>query len=457
MKNYLFSSVSYKKWYFAFLLLNLSIGASNILLPLYVVSSAVKGNLVSVGVIMAAFEVAAIIGGIVWGIVSDALHKHKVILLIGIVGSGISFISIAAAQSFGSITFWFGAFGFFQAAANTVSILLIMDTVAHHLWEEHIGGLQQATNFGQVLGMILGGMSGLFGGYRGIFVLLGGLALIGVAFANKYIQEKFAPGFVRHVRHDLNPDHIVKWFGLAVEHLISHPLLFHHRATKEGLKTITQTVNFYTFLFAWLLINTGASIFYTPMPIFLNKVAHIDAAQVFLVFALGYGIGLFFYGIGSQLGEKMGNRRALIYAVLGRVIGAALLAAMALGFVNQWPVVIVIIVFIGFAVLWSIIGVVAPALVPELYVLPNTSTAFGVFTAVSSLGGVIGSLLGGWSADMLGFPAYFALTALVLAASIVVLMRVKKGRKAEEEQLTPLSGMPVVTPMTDIISRNPST
>jgi hypothetical protein len=33
---------------------------------------------------------------------------------------------------------------------------------------------------------------------------------------------------------------------------------------------------------------------------------------------------------------------------------------------------------------------------------------------------------------------------------------VKKGRKAEEEQLTPLSGMPVVTPMTDIIPRNPS-
>ncbi|TVT96003.1 MFS transporter, partial [Haloferax volcanii] len=87
-------------------------------------------------------------------------------------------------------------------------------------------------------------------------------------------------------------------------------------------------------------------------------------------------------------------------------------------------------------VTWAVIAVTATGLVTRLAPDRIRGEALGAYTALSSLGGGVGSVLGGLVADAAGYVAAFGLAGVVVGcALVVVLLTGGRGVAAGEQSL----------------------
>ncbi|MFB6252681.1 MAG: MFS transporter [Halobellus sp.] len=172
--------------------------------------------------------------------------------------------------------------------------------------------------------------------------------------------------------------------------------------------------------FAATVFFAGFSAFFGPLPAFLVDAGY-GTSEVFALFIVNSATSAVAYAragtlaserdsVGLQLGA-LGFRTGVFPTVA--VAGAAIAPPFGL--------VAVAGLFIGIGVSWAVIAVTAMGL--ETRVAPERARAeaLGLYTAIGSLGGGIGSALGGAVAEGLDYLAAFIVASgLVAGAALVV-------------------------------------
>jgi MFS family permease len=174
-----------------------------------------------------------------------------------------------------------------------------------------------------------------------------------------------------------------------------------------------------------VLFFTGFSAFFAPLPLYLTGAGFSSDLVFGLYLVSSLGSAAFYAGAGRLSGAY--DLRLLQAGALGlravamplvAVVGAALAAGpdglLASG---------LLFALIGLA--WAVIAVTGGTIVTRLAPASLRGEALGVYTALSTLAGGLGSIAGGALADAAGFVAAFggAGAVIVAGAAIVLALR----------------------------------
>ncbi len=151
------------------------------------------------------------------------------------------------------------------------------------------------------------------------------------------------------------------------------------------------------------------------------------AGIVLLLGALAQALTL---RVGGRLADRRGRRLAIM---LGSWLSAGFVALLAVPLVGPIGLVVAATAMAGFGVGAAFLASAPSAVVGDL---GRSGTRVAVFQMSSDLGAIVGPLIAGALVDASGYPAAFALSAVVLAAAGVAALRMPEtapgvpGRRA---------------------------
>jgi MFS family permease len=174
-----------------------------------------------------------------------------------------------------------------------------------------------------------------------------------------------------------------------------------------------------------VLFFTGFTAFFAPLPLYLTGVGFSSDLVFAFYLVSSLASAAFYTGAGRLSGEydlrylqtgALGLRGVVmpLVAVVGTALAASLVGVLA----N-----VALFVLIGIS--WAVIAVTAGTIVTRLAPASLRGEALGVYTALSTLAGGIGSIAGGALASASGFVVAFGVAGgvIVVGAAIVVSLR----------------------------------
>jgi MFS family permease len=406
-------------WFYSYLPQGVSGGATSALIPLF--AYALGGTLSDVGIIAAATSVASVPAFILWGSLSDRLARRKVFLLIGFLGSAISLFAMALSQTMSGFYLANLLAGFLGAASGPVGTVLLMETSDREEWPSRlalvgrIGALGWVGGLGLGIGWLVIGpqiLGAEVASMRALFVIGASLGLLAGLLAQFWTREPT-------VRVDRRQVHLVdahprvekgRFLPSRILHFISPT------AHRPGVR-LSRSLRIY--LLCVFLLFGGFTAFYGFFPIFLAQVYGLGSPAIFAVYIASQATSIAAYPRVGRWISARGDRSTQFYASLGRSIlfpsflfvgfaalpyGPRLAAALAL--------------HAGVGLCWSVINVAGSTLVSRLAPENGRAEAFGTYNAVQGFGSILGPLLGGFTAQFLGYgPAFGVSVTLILAGS----------------------------------------
>jgi len=267
--------------------------------------------------------------------------------------------------------------GFNPAATALVATNTPKEKVGYSL-----GVLQSGSVAGSIIGPLLGGFLGDYVGFRAIFVYTGVLILLAALIVLIFVKEDFKP-----------QDKTVK-------------------KTKIGydLKLIYSTQPLTALFIAAFMMQFATAIVFPVLPLYVGELNPPDGRISFFagLVAATTGIAnvLFAPKLG-KLGDKYGSEKILFYSLIGAAV-----FFIPQGFVsNVWELMF-----------WRLLlGVTIGGLLPSLNSLIRRfspvgmeSMIFGYSNSAIMLGNMLGPLLGGTLAGIVGIRNTFVLTGVLL-------------------------------------------
>ena len=389
-------------------------GALLPVIPLYLNAQGV--DLATLGVIIAAWPAARLVGEPVFGWLAD--HTARVPLMVaGLAISGI-FLALPLAVH-GAL-----AFLILRAIAGLATSLydpaargVLMDATPPERHGEAFGWYGAAQMSGLLLGPAIGGLgAAAFGGIGFVFVfggVTGVLAALAVALTVKDVPRR---GEVAPL-----PGSSLVDFSRDLPRIAEEPRAGLDAAAPDEPARPTRLFNrlLVAAVIANATANYGAGTYDTIWSIFLrDKGASLGLISLtFTMFAVPV---LLFGPIAGRLVDRRG---ALRFLILGSTLIG--LASVTYTFIVDpaWAVVIILFEATGFAMvnpaLYAIVARGSPS--------GKSSTAQGVFGAAGTVGFVISSLLAGWLATYdLRYPFYVFAGVTVVGLAIALIV----GRRA---------------------------
>jgi len=421
------------RWYYAFVFYKLSEGLSSLLIPFFV-KDVLKGELGTIGMVLSLTSVAAVPASILWGTLSDRLHKRKGLIIFGFVGSGVSFILMSLARNipqFGALSFFFGLS---SAALAPISAVLVMETSRREDWSEAFGIFNKVGGWGWVAGLTLGVI--LIPSFnrllprevslRVTFLLIGILPMISAYLAKIWIPEpKRKEDRMEYVKV------VGRYPGFEViEKVMYLPrrLLFFLNIGRVGKLGETLTNQLKWYLLATFLIFSGVLMSYTVFPLYLRDGLGIPEYWVYIINIVRTGSSSFFYAYAGVLAKRTGRGRLQLLGTASRssiFLFYGLLGFMELGFLRI-PLIILIDGFSGF--FWALIVVSGSTIVASLSKKGLEGEALGIYNTVIGISKIFGTLSGGYLTQWLGFFPNYVMASLLITLGALITMKVDKMR-----------------------------
>ena len=142
-------------WFMAVGLANLVLGTSSVLIPLML--SRVLGRSVgTLGILTGLASLVGVVGSLLWGRLSDAVHRRKPFVVVSYAVVGLCFLAMAFVPSFKYFLWINMLLNFFWVANASVTVLIVIENRGESSWEEKIGRLNQMGAMGWVLGLAVG-------------------------------------------------------------------------------------------------------------------------------------------------------------------------------------------------------------------------------------------------------------------------------------------------------------
>lgn len=406
-----------------------ALGGASLLVPLYVVQ--LGGSALVLGVLASAAALVGVPSALLAGRMADrtprlvALVEGALLLILAML------VILPFTSHLGIIVVLNAALWAAFAGAGPVLSLLAVADADESEWQHRIARLHTFQGWGWAVGLTLGTIwlsvveprLGRLVALRTYFVLCAGFvaaAALGLAFdaprgsTLRYFDPRRlrqalmrAPRMnVRGATFPFTPGRASEWAFRTMDP-----------------RTLAERFGASLSLYypAVLLVFAGFAVFFAPVPMYLDA-AGFPSGVIFGFYLLtGVGAALS-YGMAGRLAAEHGLGtlqcaglvvRGLAMpavALVGTLAGAALTGTVLLGGL-----------FAAIGVSWAMVAVTAATLVARLAPDGLRGEALGFYAATSAFGGAVGSMLGGWLAEI-GFGLAFGTAGalVLLGASLVV-------------------------------------
>ncbi len=391
------------KWFYSFVPFKLSTGGAAPLIPLLTMK--VGGGPAEVGAVNAIGSTASMLGGLLWGRLSDKLNRRKVFLLTGFLGTAVTSILFALARNVHQVMVVNALYTFFIASTIPVPILIITKAFRLEDWDYAIGRFNEIGGWAWVMGMVLGLLLAQLLSLRGIFMAMGIIGLLSLPLGAKTIREV-----------PLHVDRRVLgiYAGYVVEKFRYLPNMITHlpRFSTEGFgRLYTSTVLF------WI----GAMLYFTQFPVLLKN-RGLGATELYIMSIANSAISAYMYTrVGLRLKETGG------YGALKRGLslrGASFLLLAMSTFVEGS--VFLILAFVSYFIAgytWSYISISTSSIISHRAPPEKRGSLIGAYNLVSSMGAIIGNLISGLIVEGFGFAVDFTLAFIVIFLALFPILR----------------------------------
>ena len=421
------------RWLYGWGLGSVALGAASLLVPLYVVE--LGGDPVDLGLLGAVAALVGTPGALVWGRLADRTGDRRAVvvaslLAVAVVLGATPFLRTVAMVLVANALLWL-AF----AAAGPVLTLLVVADVPETRWNTEIAALNGYGGYGWAAGLGLGiawsatvgRLVGPAASQRYLFLACAATA----ATAAVLLRWTMPTPSERRIRR-LDRDRVGRVLtagrrGVRGATFQFTPTRLYWRT--RGLAPARMAERFTPTLAAYflgaVLFFTGFSAFFAPLPLYLTGAGFSSDLVFGLYLVSSLGSAAFYAGAGRLSGAY--DLRLLQAGALGLRAVAMPLVAVVGGVLAAGPDGLLasglLFALIGLA--WAVIAVTGGTIVTRLAPASLRGEALGVYTALSTVAGGLGSIAGGALADAAGFVAAFggAGAVIVAGAAIVLALR----------------------------------
>jgi len=428
-------------WYAAFFLANAVMGTSSILIPLKLDRIYHLGPS-HLGLLSSLTSAAAVIGSLLWGRLSDAVHRRKAFVVMSYLVVGIAHFGLALSTTFAGLVLHNAVLSLFWVANASVAVLLVIEGTDQRVWESHISALNLAGAVGWLVGLAAGG-----GIVSTALVLLSDRLGIQVLFVGLGVFALAASGLAAWLLPSPRPRYTERRFRgvmVAVGNLLLEawrysPLHLYHRISLRALPRLRKETRL--FLLASFLAFAGIGFFAVPLALLLSQRLGFSPSTVFFSYVLLHSGIVSAYPFALRRIRSRGNRRVQIQALSVRI---ALLAGAAgvlwSGARIPWPLTAPFLFVVGAT--WSFFQLSGVALASRLAAPENRGLALGTYNAIAGASTIVAGATSGYLAQHVGHHATYLASVALLLSAVTVLARlhdppIAGPQDAESDRLSP--------------------
>ncbi|MEN3010702.1 MAG: MFS transporter [Candidatus Bipolaricaulaceae bacterium] len=410
-------------WYWAFLVVNVALGAFSQLLPLYAYFLGAGAG--EVGLLAAVGSATHIVASLFWGKFADLSARRRPLVVLGFWGVAACYALLAFLARRGALFPLNAGATFLWMAAGTAATLLVLSAFPRERWEREIGRFNAFGGVGWTVGLILGAVwttllarfVGEGWGLRSLALLIALVAGLSGFLALRSLPEPRAKGRAGFWDWTLGLGTYV------VERLRYGPTyLLEALSPRQLLRFLQGRTAFGPELvlcyYGELLSFVGFALVFAPFPVFLRQKLGWPNELVFALYVAHHALGIFAYDWARRAIAGWGHRPALAFALLVRVGIFAGFAAVGRG-ATPW---LLPLLFALAGITWSFFQLATTALVSRLAPAELRGQSLGLYNAVAGLGNVIGAALGGYLADAFGYAAPFLSGAALLFLTLPIFL-----------------------------------
>ena len=402
----------------------MSVGLTAPLYSNYVISLGASTS--QLGLIFACYQIASLASQYWWGQRSDRLGKRKPLVLIGLSGITLGLLGTANVRAYD----WLFPIRIFEglafAAYSTGNLALLGDILEG---EERRGRLVGSYRmFGSLAfapASLAGGWIADQMGLRIPFLFSMAFIVLALALVSR-IRENGDQGSGikgqssgdretgRVEQQGSSSDDVVEPSSYAAERKVE--LL---SAPAQNSKLI---IAFLLLTFAWFF-GMGSVVSLWPVFMRANGYSQTIIGGLWALAALGEVGALYLAG---NLADKLGRKPVILFGVGGM---ACIYLAYTVAPLLAWFIPIQMLRSLTYA------SFEAPAMLyaTELGLRQQRGRLAGLYFSASGIGGVLGSALGGWLAQILGMPSMFRIVASVMLGIAILMLWLMPRRTAHDE------------------------
>jgi len=393
-------------WRLGFFFHEMGFGLLSIFLPLYVISSAIGGSLVHIGIMSAAALFVAIPASFFWGYVCDKTRNYKRYILISFLASTAFLYLFTLTKDVNLLIILYSIMSVVHVAHEAPKNVLIAELYSHEDWERTFASYEGFTEIGWLIGLLLGFFMSTYGfGSATTLLACAGLNLTAFVLSVFLVTDPllvFERGLVGLER---TIDFTSRGVFLASR-------LLDGISVNEKLKK----ENIGLFCSGLALFSLATSILFTPMPIFVSNIvseAGLPASLVFAIFVLNSAGGVGGYFLAGSRSTRLTGKIGIGKIVMFRSLLAFLLIAGLE--MPSYNVILAttILVLLGFANAMFLVY----ALSLSMELIPAGKA--GTFNVLIGVGGAFGSFVGPFIAQAFGFLHVFAAAGIIFCLAYV--------------------------------------
>jgi MFS family permease len=402
-------------WRLGFFFHEIAFGLLSVFIPLYVVAfkdtSILGGPLVALGVMTSVAILCSIPCSFLWGWLCAATRHYKIFILLSFLSSAVILflMTLPFAQSIIPFVILYIVMQVLHIAHEAPKNVLIAEHYSRDEWEKSYGFYEGLTEIGFTVGLIIG-----------LLAFASSLSFSAISTYTLYLCSALS----------------VVAFILAIA-LIADPLLIFERRlvgiekridfTYRGVESSSRMMDgiawssppkqdsFFKFSCAIVMFSLATSLFFTPLPIFLNQGLGLSESWVYVAFILnsvGATIGYFFI---RGRASFMNIRRQMPRFVLLRGLLILLLVAVVQFAIFPNILTGVFLMFLGFASAMYYIMMLSLSmeLIPE--------GKAGLFDGLVGVGAAAGSFLGPFLAQIMHYLPMFLIASVLFLVAFVIL------------------------------------
>jgi MFS family permease len=392
-------------WRLGFFFHEIAFGLLSVFIPLYVVSQAIGGSLVDLGIMTSAALFLSIPASFFWGYICDKTRRFKLYILLSFISATALLYLFTFATNILTFIILYAVMSMLHVAHEAPKNVLIAEHYSREEWGKSYALYEGFTEIGWLIGLLVGLFAAAIAlSPNYILILCSGLNLAAFVLSIFLVADPVLIFERRLVSIEKKIDFTYRGVGTFSK-------LMDGVSIREKLKT----ESFPAFGAALALFSLASSLFFTPLPIFFVQELSFPTSMVFMVYMLSSGGAVVGYFLAGRSAASSGAKAYMRRMVLFRS-SLVFLLVIVVNFVFSTTLLASVILFmLGFA--YAFYYILTLSLSMEL--IPAGRS--GLFDGLVGLGAASGSFLGPFLAETLGFLPQFLIASFVFLLAFLVL------------------------------------
>jgi MFS family permease len=392
-------------WRLGFFFHEIAFGLLSVFIPLYVVSRAIGGSLVDLGIMTSAALFLSIPASFFWGYICDKTRRFKLYILLSFISATALLYLFTFATNVLTFIILYAVMSMLHVAHEAPKNVLIAEHYSREEWGKSYALYEGFTEIGWLIGLLVGLFTSAIAlSPNYILILCSGLNLVAFVLSIFLVADPVLIFERRLVSIEKKIDFTYRGVGT-----------FSKLVDGFSIRDKLKAESFPAFGAALALFSLASSLFFTPLPIFFVQELAFPTSMVFMVYMLSSGGAVVGYFLAGRSASSSGAKAYMRRMVLLRS-SLVFLLVIAVNFVVSTTVLASVILFmLGFA--YAFYYILTLSLSMEL--IPAGRS--GLFDGLVGLGAASGSFLGPFLAETLGFLPQFLIASFVFLLAFLVL------------------------------------